>query len=78
MILKYSYADPENYFQRVSEKSDVYSYGIVLLELITGRKTKVESTDIVTWVRIFVLIVRYLLKFISSFKFSNYIQFLYM
>ncbi|XP_043814178.1 proline-rich receptor-like protein kinase PERK15 isoform X2 [Manihot esculenta] len=45
------YADPENYFQRVSEKSDVYSYGVVLLELITGRKTKVESTDIVTWTK---------------------------
>ncbi|KAG8650596.1 hypothetical protein MANES_07G052900v8 [Manihot esculenta] len=46
------YADPENYpSQKVSEKSDVYSYGVVLLELITGRKTKVEGIDIVTWAK---------------------------
>ncbi|XP_021602578.2 proline-rich receptor-like protein kinase PERK2 [Manihot esculenta] len=47
--------DPENYpSQKVSEKSDVYSYGVVLLELITGRKTKVEGVegiDIVIWAK---------------------------
>ncbi|XP_058007358.1 proline-rich receptor-like protein kinase PERK3 [Hevea brasiliensis] len=45
------YADPEYYPQKVSEKSDVYSYGVVLLELISGRKTILEGTDIVAWVR---------------------------
>ncbi|KAF2294332.1 hypothetical protein GH714_009365 [Hevea brasiliensis] len=46
----YSYADPEHYPQKVSEKSDVYSYGVVLLELISGKKTKFEDTNIVAWI----------------------------
>uniref|UniRef100_A0A2C9VLJ5 non-specific serine/threonine protein kinase n=1 Tax=Manihot esculenta TaxID=3983 RepID=A0A2C9VLJ5_MANES len=48
----YADPDPQNYPSRkVSERSDVYSYGVVLLELITGRKTKFEGVDIVTWAK---------------------------
>lgn len=43
------------YTLKVDEKSDIYSYGVVLLELLTG-KTPLdpsfgESIDIVEWVR---------------------------
>ena len=43
------------YTMKVDEKTDIYSYGVVLLELITG-KTPLdpafgESVDIVEWVR---------------------------
>lgn len=43
---------------KVTEKCDIYSYGVVLLELLTGR-TPVQSIDeggdLVTWVRSFIL-----------------------
>ncbi|KAF2285003.1 hypothetical protein GH714_034521 [Hevea brasiliensis] len=45
------YADPEHGIQRVSEKSDIYSFGIVLLELITGRKPLSESDNIANWAK---------------------------
>lgn len=42
------------YTLKVTEKCDIYSYGVVLLELLTGR-TPVQSIDqggdLVTWVR---------------------------
>lgn len=47
---------PENgYSTKLTEKSDVYSYGVVLLELLT-RKMPVDPSfendvDIVTWMR---------------------------
>ncbi|KAG8643495.1 hypothetical protein MANES_11G041750v8 [Manihot esculenta] len=34
---------------KYSDKSDIYSFGVTLLELITGRKPINNSTDIVTW-----------------------------
>lgn len=52
----YGYIAPEyGYTLKVDEKSDIYSYGVVLLELLTG-KTPLdpsfgESIDIVQWVR---------------------------
>ncbi|KNA05485.1 hypothetical protein SOVF_189850 [Spinacia oleracea] len=52
----YGYIAPEyGYSLKVDEKSDIYSYGVVLLELVTGRKpldpTFGESIDLVGWVR---------------------------
>ncbi|KAK9266041.1 hypothetical protein L1049_017796 [Liquidambar formosana] len=48
------YLDPEYYSSnRLTEKSNVYSFGIVLLELITGRPAIIrshENTHIVDWV----------------------------
>ncbi|XVF34964.1 hypothetical protein REPUB_Repub18cG0103500 [Reevesia pubescens] len=48
------YLDPEYYnLRNLNEKSDVYSYGVVLLELITGQHAiirKDESIHIVHWV----------------------------
>ncbi|WCJ43748.1 Leucine-rich receptor-like protein kinase family protein [Euphorbia peplus] len=52
----YGYIAPEyGYTLKVDEKSDIYSFGVVLLELLTGRKPLDpgfgESTDIVEWIR---------------------------
>ena len=45
------------YTMKVSEKCDIYSYGVVLLELITGQ-TPVQPIDqggdLVTWVRSYI------------------------
>ncbi|KAF5738525.1 leucine-rich repeat receptor-like protein kinase [Tripterygium wilfordii] len=51
----YGYIAPEYaYTMKVTEKCDIYSYGVVLLELITGR-TPVQPLDqggdLVTWAR---------------------------
>ncbi|XP_058005708.1 proline-rich receptor-like protein kinase PERK14 isoform X5 [Hevea brasiliensis] len=47
------YTDPEyGDIQRVSEKSDIYSFRVVLLELITGRKPLDKKGDtIVNWAK---------------------------
>ncbi|KAL7228217.1 hypothetical protein ACSBR2_007013 [Camellia fascicularis] len=52
----YGYIAPEyGYTLKVDEKSDIYSFGVVLLELVTGKKPLDpefgEFTDIVEWVR---------------------------
>ncbi|CAI6002944.1 unnamed protein product [Closterium sp. NIES-65] len=44
------YVDPEyNRTRVVTTKSDVFSFGIVLLALVTGRPPRVEETHIRTW-----------------------------
>ncbi|KAF2322775.1 hypothetical protein GH714_030602 [Hevea brasiliensis] len=46
------YADPEHSpFQKVSEKSDIYSFGVILLELIIGKKPSAINFNIIEWVR---------------------------
>ncbi|KAF8677292.1 hypothetical protein HU200_046777 [Digitaria exilis] len=52
----YGYIAPEyGYTLKVDQKSDIYSYGVVLMELITGRRAVEaefgEGKDIVGWVR---------------------------
>ncbi|KAK7245314.1 hypothetical protein RIF29_40153 [Crotalaria pallida] len=52
----YGYIAPEyGYSMKVDEKIDVYSYGVVLLELLTGKRPLDaefgESVDIVEWIR---------------------------
>lgn len=52
----YGYIAPEyGYTLKVDEKSDIYSFGVVLLELLTGKQPLEpsfgESIDIVEWVR---------------------------
>ncbi|KAJ7517917.1 hypothetical protein O6H91_21G045900 [Diphasiastrum complanatum] len=52
----YGYIAPEYaYSLKVNEKSDIYSFGVVLLELVTGKKPMqpqfVDGVDIVKWVR---------------------------
>ncbi|KAF3452375.1 hypothetical protein FNV43_RR02808 [Rhamnella rubrinervis] len=52
----YGYIAPEyGYSMKVDEKTDIYSYGVVLLELLSGKMpldpTFGESVDIVEWIR---------------------------
>ncbi|KAI3460995.1 hypothetical protein Pfo_017658 [Paulownia fortunei] len=52
----YGYIAPEyGYTLKVDEKSDIYSYGVVLMELLTGKRPLDpefgESIDIVEWIR---------------------------
>ncbi|CAJ1967926.1 unnamed protein product [Sphenostylis stenocarpa] len=51
----YGYIAPEYaYTMKVTEKCDIYSYGVVLLELLTGRtpvQPLEQGGDLVTWVR---------------------------
>lgn len=45
------------YTMKVTEKCDIYSYGVVLLELLTGRapvQPLEQGGDLVTWVRHYV------------------------
>lgn len=45
------------YTMKVTEKCDIYSYGVVLLELLTGRapvQPLDQGGDLVTWVRNFI------------------------
>ncbi|KAG9456526.1 hypothetical protein H6P81_001034 [Aristolochia fimbriata] len=56
----HGYLDPEYFsYNNLTEKSDVYSYGVVLLELITGRPAITQTQDserigLVQWVSPFV------------------------
>nr|XP_043609645.1 receptor-like protein kinase HSL1 [Erigeron canadensis] len=46
------YLAPEYaYTLRVNEKSDIYSFGVVILELVTGRKPVDDEGDLAAWVQ---------------------------
>jgi serine/threonine protein kinase len=50
------YLDPEYFLrQQLTTASDVYAYGVVLLELITGQKAidhmRFEEINLIVWVR---------------------------
>lgn len=48
------YMDPEYVVtQELTEKSDVYSYGVVLLEILTARRAIQDNKNLVEWSQIF-------------------------
>ncbi|KAH9311704.1 hypothetical protein KI387_026739, partial [Taxus chinensis] len=50
------YMDPEYLVtQELTEKSDVYSYGVLLLEIITARPAVQENKNLVEWAQKFIL-----------------------
>lgn len=50
------YMDPEYIItQQLTVKSDIYSYGVLLLELISGRKAIYENTNLVEWAQKYIL-----------------------
>ncbi|KAJ8572366.1 hypothetical protein K7X08_008877 [Anisodus acutangulus] len=49
------YMDPEYVItQELTEKSDIYSYGVVLLELITARRAIQDNKNLIEWAEIFI------------------------
>ncbi|XP_060168219.1 probable receptor-like protein kinase At1g49730 isoform X1 [Lycium barbarum] len=50
------YMDPEYVItQELTEKSDVYSYGVVLLELITSRQAIQDNKNLIEWAETFLI-----------------------
>lgn len=73
LVSHYRYVAPEYAMTgHLLVKSDVYSYGVVLLELLSGRKPVDMSQpsgqeNLVTWVRIFSILILFFIQVVSEF-----------
>ncbi|CAH9146005.1 unnamed protein product [Cuscuta epithymum] len=49
------YMDPEYVVtQELTEKSDIYGYGVILLELVTGRRAIQDNKNLVEWAQVYI------------------------
>ncbi|XP_023551711.1 probable receptor-like protein kinase At1g49730 isoform X1 [Cucurbita pepo subsp. pepo] len=50
------YMDPEYVItQELTEKSDIYSYGVLLLEIVTGRRAIQDGKNLVEWSQVYMV-----------------------
>ncbi|WOL12172.1 putative receptor-like protein kinase [Canna indica] len=61
------YMDPEYVVtQELTEKSDIYSYGVLLLELVTGRRAIQDNKNLVEWSQKFMATDSGILELVDS------------
>ncbi|KAJ7946063.1 Receptor-like protein kinase [Quillaja saponaria] len=61
------YMDPEYVVtQELTEKSDIYSYGVLLLEIVTGRRAIKDSKNLVEWAQTYIASEMRLMELVDS------------